>query len=135
MRIGVSHKNEIPSYPPLRVTETARWLEWQDWAETILKQPYEIKNSELHIPDVPGVGLEWDGKVVSGNLAEGILIQSNPLPINVRQSFSRDSTFSKAAIALDLSCFVRSIKTLKPSPSCKTILPSSTSSSNVPTIL
>ena len=53
----------------MRVTETAHWLEWQDWADPILKQPYEIRDSELQIPDVPGVGLEWDEKSVSANLA------------------------------------------------------------------
>ncbi|MCH7711788.1 MAG: mandelate racemase [Proteobacteria bacterium] len=54
----------------MRVTETAHWLEWQDWANPILKQPYEIRDSELHIPDVPGVGLEWDEKAVAANLAD-----------------------------------------------------------------
>ena len=54
----------------MRVTETAHWLEWQDWANPILKQPYEIRDSELHIPDVPGIGLEWDEKAVSANLAD-----------------------------------------------------------------
>jgi mandelate racemase len=54
----------------MRVTETAHWLEWQDWADPILKQPYEIRDSELQIPDVPGVGLEWDEKAVSANLAD-----------------------------------------------------------------
>jgi mandelate racemase len=56
----------------MRVTETAHWLEWQDWADPILKQPYEIRDSELQIPDVPGVGLEWDEKSVSANLADSI---------------------------------------------------------------
>jgi mandelate racemase len=54
----------------MRVTETAHWLEWQDWANPILKQPYEIRDSALHIPDVPGVGLEWDEKAVAANLAD-----------------------------------------------------------------
>ncbi len=38
--------------------------------DPILKQPYEISDSELQIPDVPGVGLEWDEKAVSANLAD-----------------------------------------------------------------
>ena len=54
----------------MRVTETAHWLEWQDWANPILKQPYESRDSELHIPDVPGVGLEWDETAVAANLAD-----------------------------------------------------------------
>jgi mandelate racemase len=49
----------------MRVTETAHWLEWQDWAEPILQRPYEIRSSLLHIPDVPGVGLEWDEDAVA----------------------------------------------------------------------
>ena len=54
----------------MRVTETAHWLEWQDWANPILQQPYEVKAGKLHIPDVPGVGLEWDEKVVDAHLAD-----------------------------------------------------------------
>ena len=44
----------------MRVTETAHWLEWQDWANPILLKPYDIKDGLLHIPIVPGVGLEWN---------------------------------------------------------------------------
>jgi mandelate racemase len=44
----------------MRVTETAHWLEWQDWADPILLKPYDIKDGLLHIPNVPGVGLEWN---------------------------------------------------------------------------
>ena len=54
----------------MRVTETAHWLEWQDWADPILQKPYEIKDSHLHIPNVPGMGLDWDEDVVAGNLYE-----------------------------------------------------------------
>jgi mandelate racemase len=36
----------------VRVTETAHWLEWQDWANPILKQPFVVKNGALEIPDV-----------------------------------------------------------------------------------
>jgi len=49
----------------MRVTETAYWLEWQDWADPILHQPYEIKGGLLHIPDVPGMGLEWNEDAVA----------------------------------------------------------------------
>jgi mandelate racemase len=51
----------------MRVTETAHWLEWQDWADPILQRPYEIKNGLLEIPDVPGVGIEWNEEVVATN--------------------------------------------------------------------
>jgi L-alanine-DL-glutamate epimerase-like enolase superfamily enzyme len=32
-------------------------------------QPYEIRDGLLHIPDVPGVGLEWNEEAVAANLA------------------------------------------------------------------
>jgi mandelate racemase len=51
----------------MRVTETAHWLEWQDWADPILREPYEIKDGLLHIPDTPGVGLEWNEDMVRAN--------------------------------------------------------------------
>jgi mandelate racemase len=53
----------------MRVTETAHWLEWQDWVDLILEKPYEIRGGLLHIPDVPGVGLEWNEKAVEANKA------------------------------------------------------------------
>ena len=53
----------------MRATETAHWLEWQDWADPILERPYEIRDGMLRIPDVPGVGLEWNEKAVAANLA------------------------------------------------------------------
>ena len=52
----------------MRITETAHWLEWQDWADPILKSPYQLKNGLLHIPDVPGIGLEWNEEVVEAHL-------------------------------------------------------------------
>lgn len=53
----------------MRVTESAHWLEWQSWADPILQKPYEIRDGMLHIPSVPGTGLEWDESVVAANLA------------------------------------------------------------------
>ncbi len=54
----------------MRVTETAHWLEWQDWANPILQEPYEIWDGFLQIPDLPGIGLEWNEDVVTANLAD-----------------------------------------------------------------
>ena len=34
----------------MRVTETAHWLEWQDWADPILKQPFAVRNGHIEIP-------------------------------------------------------------------------------------
>lgn len=53
----------------MRVTETAHWLEWQDWADPILMQPFAIRDGFLHIPDIPGTGLEWNEDAVRFNLA------------------------------------------------------------------
>jgi len=53
----------------MRVTETAHWLEWQDWADPILQKPYDIKDGLVYIPEVPGVGLEWDEDAVAANQA------------------------------------------------------------------
>jgi mandelate racemase len=54
----------------MRVTETAHWLEWQDWADPILQKPYEIRDGLLHIPDVPGLGLEWNEDAVAAHRVE-----------------------------------------------------------------
>ena len=48
----------------MRVTETAHWLEWQDWANPILAEPYPVAGGVLSIPDRPGAGLEWDEAAV-----------------------------------------------------------------------
>jgi mandelate racemase len=54
----------------MRVTETAHWLEWQDWADPVLQRPYEVRDGLLHIPDAAGVGLEWNEEVVETNRAD-----------------------------------------------------------------
>jgi mandelate racemase len=54
----------------MRVTETAHWLEWQDWADPILQKPYEIKDGLLRIPDVAGIGLEWNEDAVLASRAD-----------------------------------------------------------------
>ena len=51
----------------MRVTETAHWLEWQDWADPILQQPYKIEAGLLHVPDAPGLGLDWNEAAVAAN--------------------------------------------------------------------
>jgi mandelate racemase len=54
----------------MRVTETAHWLEWQDWADPILQKPYEIRDSLLHVPNAPGIGVEWNEEAVTANRAD-----------------------------------------------------------------
>jgi len=54
----------------LRVTPTRHWLEWQDWAHPVLAHPFEVRSGALHLPDVPGNGLEWDEDAVAHYRAE-----------------------------------------------------------------
>jgi mandelate racemase len=55
----------------MRVTETAHWLEWQDWADPILQRPFDIRDGLYYVPeDLPGVGLEWNEDAVAANLVD-----------------------------------------------------------------
>ena len=38
----------------LRVAETAHWLEWQDWADPILQEPYPVRDGRVHDPRPAG---------------------------------------------------------------------------------
>lgn len=49
----------------MRVTETAHWLEWQDWAYPVLSEPFPLKDGHLIVPDRPGLGIEWNEQSVS----------------------------------------------------------------------
>ena len=49
----------------MRVTDTAHWLEWQDWADPILSEPFELRDGYLIAPDKPGQGIEWNEKAVA----------------------------------------------------------------------
>jgi mandelate racemase len=65
---GVQLSNHL--YPEiaahlLRVTPTAHWLEWVDWANPILADPAEPAAGSISTPDRPGVGISWDEKSVS----------------------------------------------------------------------
>ena len=44
----------------MRVTETAHWLEWQDWHNPVLAEPYTVAQGHIEIPNRPGTGIEWD---------------------------------------------------------------------------
>lgn len=55
----------------LRVTETAHWLEWQDWANPVLQESYALKDSHLVIPERSGLGLEWDEAAVAASAYQG----------------------------------------------------------------
>ena len=57
----------------MRVTETAHWLEWQDWSHPVLREPYAVSDGTIAIPDVPVLvwngmrarwrGMRWRGEV------------------------------------------------------------------------
>jgi mandelate racemase len=48
----------------LRVTATAHWLEFVDWAAPILAEPLKVKDGRAALADRPGVGLTWDEAAV-----------------------------------------------------------------------
>jgi len=48
----------------MRVTETAHWLEWQDWADPIIAEPFAPKDGHLIVPNRPGNGLAWNEQAV-----------------------------------------------------------------------
>jgi mandelate racemase len=48
----------------MRVTETAHWLEWQDWANPVLAEPFRVEDSQIVIPPKPGCGIDWDEAAV-----------------------------------------------------------------------
>jgi mandelate racemase len=54
----------------LRVAETAHWLEWQNWADPVLQEPYAVRDGRLEIPAKPGTGIVWDEAAVAAHLVE-----------------------------------------------------------------
>lgn len=48
----------------LAVTPTAHWLEYMNWAEAILAEPFAIQNGFAVIPDRPGIGISWNEDAV-----------------------------------------------------------------------
>jgi mandelate racemase len=49
----------------MRVTDTAHWLEWQDWADPVLQEPFALKDGHVVVPERPGNGIEWDETAVA----------------------------------------------------------------------
>ena len=49
----------------LSVTPTGHWLEWQDWANPVLADPFPVRDGPAPPPDVPGTGLAWDEDAVA----------------------------------------------------------------------
>ena len=49
----------------LRATETADWLEYRDWGNPIIQEPFQVKDGQCVVPDRPGNGIEWDEAAVA----------------------------------------------------------------------
>jgi mandelate racemase len=49
----------------LALSPTCHWLEYMDWSDAILAEPYRIEAGHLMIPDRPGCGIEWDEAAVN----------------------------------------------------------------------
>lgn len=54
----------------MRITETAHWLEWQDWANPVLAEPFRIEHGNILIRDIPGNGLEWNEEAVDRHVLD-----------------------------------------------------------------
>ena len=49
----------------LKASESADWLEWRDWGNPIIAEPFEVKDGYATVPSRPGNGIEWDEAAVS----------------------------------------------------------------------
>ena len=59
-----SHLYHEVSAHLMRVTPTADYLEWMNWVDPLLEEPYLIKDGCLSIPERPGVGLEFKQDII-----------------------------------------------------------------------
>jgi mandelate racemase len=55
-----SHLHPEVSAHLLAATPTAHYLEYVDWANAILEEPLRIQDGLAHVPEGPGIGLNWD---------------------------------------------------------------------------
>jgi len=65
---GIQFSNHL--YPEiaahlLRVSPSAHWLEWVDWASPILIDPLAPSNGHVSASRLPGIGMAWDEKAVA----------------------------------------------------------------------
>ncbi len=49
----------------LRASETADWLEYRDWGNPIIAEPFEVVDGHAIVPDRPGNGIEWNEAAVA----------------------------------------------------------------------
>lgn len=60
-----SHLYPEVSVHLLAATPTADWLEFVDWAEPILAEPFVPERGTATPPDRPGIGIEWNEAAVA----------------------------------------------------------------------
>jgi mandelate racemase len=48
----------------LRVSESADWLEWRDWGNPLIAEPFAVEDGHVIVPDRPGNGIEWNEAAV-----------------------------------------------------------------------
>lgn len=49
----------------MAATPTAHWLEYVDWADKILAEPFEVIDGNVIVPNRPGCGMAWDEEAVA----------------------------------------------------------------------
>jgi mandelate racemase len=49
----------------LAATPTAHWIEYVDWADSVLQEPLPVVDGKVTAPDRPGTGLVWDDEAVA----------------------------------------------------------------------
>jgi mandelate racemase len=59
-----SHLHPEVSAHLLAATPTAHYLEYVDWADSILEEPLQIQDGFARMPDCPGIGLTWRPEAV-----------------------------------------------------------------------
>jgi mandelate racemase len=59
-----SHHYAPVSVQLLRVSESADWLEWSNWVEPILAEPFTVKDGYATVSGKPGNGVEWNEDAV-----------------------------------------------------------------------
>jgi mandelate racemase len=48
----------------LRASESADWLEYRDWGNPIIAEPFQVTDGHAVVPDRLGNGIEWDEAAV-----------------------------------------------------------------------
>jgi mandelate racemase len=43
----------------LRASESADWLEYRDWGNPIIAEPFALADGHVTVPDRPGNGIAW----------------------------------------------------------------------------